>query len=100
MYGSGDSLLVTHATTDPPIGALYMGERTGTLTLCHLWPYMRGESVRIEYVQTIFNRTLEALQKSREEWYSWGREAADLIRYKRREHVKILPVFTSIEIPW
>ena len=53
MYGSRYSLLVTHATTNPPIGTLYMGERTGTLTACHLWPYMKDEGCVGEYVMQI-----------------------------------------------
>jgi hypothetical protein len=39
-YSSGDSLLVTHATTNPPIGFLNTGERTGTVPLNRLWPYV------------------------------------------------------------
>jgi hypothetical protein len=31
-YNSGDSLVVTHLTTNPPVHCLYMAERTGSLT--------------------------------------------------------------------
>jgi hypothetical protein len=30
-YNSGDSLVVTHLTTNPPVHCLYMAERTGSL---------------------------------------------------------------------
>ena len=32
-YNSGDSLVVTHLTTSPPVHCLYMAERTGGLIL-------------------------------------------------------------------
>ena len=40
-YNSGDSLVVTHLTTDPPVHCLYMAERTGSLVLSVLWSYVR-----------------------------------------------------------
>ncbi|ENH99503.1 hypothetical protein COCC4DRAFT_153143, partial [Bipolaris maydis ATCC 48331] len=39
-YGSGDSLVVTHLTTNPPVNCLYRPDRTGWLALNFLWPYV------------------------------------------------------------
>jgi hypothetical protein len=39
-YNSGYSLLVTHATTNPPVHCLYMAERTGSLVFSVLWSYV------------------------------------------------------------
>ena len=40
-YNSGDSLVVTHLTTNPPVHCLYMAERTGSLILSVLWSYVK-----------------------------------------------------------
>jgi hypothetical protein len=42
-YNSGYSLLVTHATTNPPVHCLYMAERTGSLVFSVLWSYVEEE---------------------------------------------------------
>ena len=39
-YNSGDSLVVTHLTTNLPVHCLYMAERTGSLILSVLWSYV------------------------------------------------------------
>jgi hypothetical protein len=39
-YNSGDSLVVTHPTTNPPIQGLCMAERTGCPILLDLWSYV------------------------------------------------------------
>jgi hypothetical protein len=39
-YNSGDSLVVTHLGTNPPVQCLYMAERTGSLILIVLWSYV------------------------------------------------------------
>jgi hypothetical protein len=39
-YNSGDSLVVTHLTTNPPVHCLYMAERTGSLIFSVLWSYV------------------------------------------------------------
>jgi hypothetical protein len=39
-YNSGDSLVVTHLTTNPPVHCLYKAERTGSLILNVLWSYV------------------------------------------------------------
>ena len=39
-YNRGDSLVVTHLTTNPPVHCLYMAERTGSLILSVLWSYV------------------------------------------------------------
>ena len=41
-YNSGDSLVVTDLTTNPPVSCLYMAERTGSLVLKILWSYVKG----------------------------------------------------------
>ena len=40
-YNSGDSLVVTHLTTNPPVHCLYMAERTGSLIFSVLWSYVK-----------------------------------------------------------
>ena len=40
-YNSGDSLVVTHLTTNPPVSCLYMAERTGSLIFMILWSYVK-----------------------------------------------------------
>ena len=40
-YNSGDSLVVTHLTTSPPVHCLSKAERTGSPVLSVLWSYVR-----------------------------------------------------------
>ena len=40
-YGSGDSLVVTHLTTNPPVQGLCMRERTGSPVFPDLWLYVQ-----------------------------------------------------------
>jgi hypothetical protein len=40
-YNSGDSLVVTHLTTNPPVSCLNRAERTGSLVLKILWSYVK-----------------------------------------------------------
>ena len=44
-YNSGDSLVVTHLTTNPPVHCLYMAERTGSLIFSVLWSYVQVQVV-------------------------------------------------------
>jgi hypothetical protein len=39
-YNSGDSLVVTHLTTNPLVSCLNRAERTGSLVLKILWSYV------------------------------------------------------------
>jgi len=39
-YSSGDSHVVTHRTTNPPVRSLSTPERTGWSVLCDLRPYV------------------------------------------------------------
>ncbi|WJG36128.1 uncharacterized protein FOBCDRAFT_298389 [Fusarium oxysporum Fo47] len=39
-YNSGDSLVVTDPTTNPPVSGLTMGERTGSRIFHYLWSYL------------------------------------------------------------
>jgi hypothetical protein len=39
-YNSGDSPVVTHLTTSPPVRCLNMAERTGSLVFNVLWSYV------------------------------------------------------------
>ncbi|RSL55599.1 hypothetical protein CEP54_009300 [Fusarium duplospermum] len=39
-YNSGDSLVVTDPTTNPPLTGLSMGERTGSRVLRWVWSYV------------------------------------------------------------
>ncbi|AEO63902.1 uncharacterized protein THITE_2041237, partial [Thermothielavioides terrestris NRRL 8126] len=50
-YSTGDSLVVTDPTTNPAVGSLSRGERTGSRVFYHLWPYVivgTADSVDIE----------------------------------------------------
>ena len=47
---SGDSLVVTHLTTNPPVSCLYMAERTGSLIFMILWSYVEDRVVGGEYI--------------------------------------------------
>jgi hypothetical protein len=49
-YNSGDSLVVTHLTTNPPVSCLYMAERTGSLILKILWSYVKEKHFNAVYV--------------------------------------------------
>ncbi|KAF1831481.1 hypothetical protein BDW02DRAFT_606224 [Decorospora gaudefroyi] len=44
-YNSGDSLVVTHLTTSPPVHCLYIAEQTGSIIFSVLWSYVKGWSV-------------------------------------------------------
>ena len=48
-YNSGDSLVVTHLTTNPPVSCLYMAERTGSLIFMILWSYVKVLVVKLDY---------------------------------------------------
>ena len=48
-YNSGDSLVVTHLTTNPPVSCLYMAERTGSLIFMILWSYVKVLVVKLGY---------------------------------------------------
>ena len=50
-YNSGDSLVVTDPTTNPPVSGLTMGERTGSRIFHYLWSYVLVElqSLAIPY---------------------------------------------------
>jgi hypothetical protein len=39
-YNRGDSLMVTHLTTNPPVRCLNRAERTGSLVFNALWSYV------------------------------------------------------------
>ena len=44
-YNTGDSPVVTDLSTDPAVGSLSKGERTGSRVLYRLWSYVLVESV-------------------------------------------------------
>ena len=54
-YNSGDSLVVTHLTTNPPVHCLYMAERTGSLVFSVLWSYVVGLDAYIQYIAEMMN---------------------------------------------
>jgi hypothetical protein len=63
-YNSGDSLVVTHPTTNPPIQGLCMAERTGCPVLLDLWSYVPKFSLiknifNYNYVNTIMFSSME-----------------------------------------
>jgi hypothetical protein len=42
-YNSGDSLVVTHLTTNPPVSCLSTAERTGSAEFRILWSYVKDK---------------------------------------------------------
>jgi hypothetical protein len=52
-YNSGDSPVVTHLTTNPPIHCLTRAERTGSRDLNVLWSYVKEMLVEIVYIQRL-----------------------------------------------
>ena len=40
-YNSGDSPVVTHLTTNPPVTSLSTAERTGSAIFLNLWSYVK-----------------------------------------------------------
>jgi hypothetical protein len=46
-YNSGDSLVVTHLTTNPPVSCLTRAERTGSRVFKILWSYVKGKPFRV-----------------------------------------------------
>jgi hypothetical protein len=48
-YNSGDSPVVTHLTTSPPVRCLNRAERTGSLVFNVLWSYVRDETRSNKY---------------------------------------------------
>jgi hypothetical protein len=42
-YNSGDSLVVTHLTTNPPVSCLSTAERTGSAEFRILWSYVQDQ---------------------------------------------------------
>ena len=49
-YNSGDSLVVTDPTTNPPVSGLTMGERTGSRIFHYLWSYVLVDAVTTDYI--------------------------------------------------
>jgi hypothetical protein len=49
-YNSGDSLVVTHLTTNPPVQCLSTAERTGSSVFIVLWSYVSVESTACCYI--------------------------------------------------
>jgi hypothetical protein len=49
-YNSGDSPVVTHLTTNPPITSLSTAERTGSAMFLNLWSYVEGLAVEYYYI--------------------------------------------------
>ena len=48
-YNSGDSPVVTHLTTNPPISCLTRAERTGSRDLKILWSYVKARAEMVVY---------------------------------------------------
>jgi hypothetical protein len=51
-YNSGDSLVVTHLTTNPPVSCLNRAERTGSLVLKILWSYVEND-IKFDNILTL-----------------------------------------------
>jgi hypothetical protein len=48
-YNSGDSLVVTHLTTNPPVTSLSTAERTGSAIFSNLWSYVEEMETRRQH---------------------------------------------------
>ena len=59
-YNSGDSLVVTHLTTNPPVHCLYMAERTGSLILNVLWSYVKFLMILLKITSNVDQENLTA----------------------------------------
>jgi hypothetical protein len=64
-YNSGDSPVVTHLTTNPPVRCLNMAERTGSLVFNALWSYVKGRASKLGYNARIMTRLAQLLGRSR-----------------------------------
>ena len=49
-YNSGDSPVVTHLTTNPPVHCLSTAERTGSSIFSVLWSYVMVEEESYDYI--------------------------------------------------
>ena len=49
-YNSGDSPVVTHLTTSPPVRCLNRAERTGSLVFNVLWSYVEEVVQELNYI--------------------------------------------------
>ncbi|KAF2681551.1 hypothetical protein K458DRAFT_309327 [Lentithecium fluviatile CBS 122367] len=49
-YNSGDSLVVTHLTTNPPVRFLSTAEQTGCTVLIALWSYVLDTVAYMLYI--------------------------------------------------
>ena len=49
-YGSWDSLVVTHPTTNQPACSLSMTEQTGSPVFYTLWPYVKYSVLKIGFM--------------------------------------------------
>jgi hypothetical protein len=52
-YNSGDSPVVTHLTTSPPVRCLSTAERTGSSVFSVLWSYVKDNCYLAKYIHTI-----------------------------------------------
>jgi hypothetical protein len=57
-YNSGDSPVVTHLTTSPPVRCLNRAERTGSLVFNVLWSYVEDLTDLMIYIKNIWWRSL------------------------------------------
>jgi hypothetical protein len=53
-YNSGDSPVVTHLTTSPPVRCLNRAERTGSLVFNVLWSYVSDAGLYYVHMFTSF----------------------------------------------
>ena len=53
-YNSGDSLVVTHRTTNPPVRCLISAEQTGRDISVGLWSYVEVYKILMLYILTVF----------------------------------------------
>ncbi|KAF2685345.1 hypothetical protein K458DRAFT_300984, partial [Lentithecium fluviatile CBS 122367] len=70
-YNSGDSLVVTHLTTSPPVKCLGKAERTGSPGFIFLWSYVLDLILGLVYIV-------------REKWKNVARSGPECSHYQIR----------------
>jgi hypothetical protein len=80
-YNSGDSPVVTHLTTSPPVRCLNRAERTGSLVFNVLWSYVKESADESVYIET------ELLQfPGNQVWWCWTP-----VNYARHRKSHVVP---------
>ncbi|AEO62936.1 uncharacterized protein THITE_2037701 [Thermothielavioides terrestris NRRL 8126] len=75
-YSTGDSLVVTDPTTNPAVGSLSRGERTGSRVFYHLWPYVTVTPAHSLEMEPLHNKHLKIPRWHGLQQHLYGRREA------------------------